>query len=203
MAKRHVMLADFLSAFHTTPNLLLQTPTPLLPITATNNQSHLAIPQTHDPEMNHDANPPVPAADPPPPLRYERYDSAREDEYVGAMRQLISKDLSEPYSIYVYRYFLYQWGELCFMAMDDTRPAEPMVGVVVSKLEPHRAGPLRGYIAMLAVREEYRGRGIATKLVRMAIDAMIERGADEVCFHLFLSCFSVCHGADGRVVRRV
>ncbi|GES58335.1 putative acetyltransferase, GNAT family [Aspergillus terreus] len=130
--------------------------------------------------MNHDANPPVPAADPPPPLRYERYDSAREDEYVGAMRQLISKDLSEPYSIYVYRYFLYQWGELCFMAMDDTRPAEPMVGVVVSKLEPHRAGPLRGYIAMLAVREEYRGRGIATKLVRMAIDAMIERGADEI-----------------------
>lgn len=153
--------------------------------------------------MNHDANLPVPAAEGPPPLRYERYDSAREDEYVGAMRQLISKDLSEPYSIYVYRYFLYQWGELCFMAMDDTRPAEPMVGVVVSKLEPHRAGPLRGYIAMLAVREEYRGRGIATKLVRMAIDAMIERGADEVRFRLFLSCFSVCHGADGRVVRRV
>jgi hypothetical protein len=28
---------------------------------------------------------------------------------------LISKDLSEPYSIYVYRYFLYQWGDLCFM----------------------------------------------------------------------------------------
>ena len=40
---------------------------------------------------------------------------------------------------------------------------------------------MRGYIAMLAVREEHRGRGIATKLVRMAIDAMIERDADEVC----------------------
>ena len=33
---------------------------------------------------------------------------------------------------------------------------------------------------MLAVREEYRGKGIATKLVRMAIDIMIEREADEV-----------------------
>ena len=66
------------------------------------------------------------------------------------------------------------------MAMDDTLP-DPMVGVVVSKLEPHRGGPLRGYIAMLAVREEHRGRGIATKLVRMAIDAMIARDADEVC----------------------
>ena len=39
---------------------------------------------------------------------------------------------------------------------------------------------MRGYIAMLAVREEYRGKGIATKLVRMAIDTMIEREADEV-----------------------
>ena len=34
---------------------------------------------------------------------------------------------------------------------------------------------------MLAVREEYRGKGIATKLVRMAIDAMIARDAEEVC----------------------
>ncbi|KAJ5760815.1 Acetyltransferase GNAT family [Penicillium odoratum] len=111
------------------------------------------------------------------PLRYVRYDSAHENEYVAAMRQLISKDLSEPYSIYVYRYFLYEWGDLCFLAMDDKNE---MVGVVVSKLEPHRSGPLRGYIAMLAVREEYRGRGIATKLVRMAIDAMTERNADEI-----------------------
>ena len=39
---------------------------------------------------------------------------------------------------------------------------------------------MRGYIAMLAVREEYRGKGIATRLVRMAIDIMIERDADEV-----------------------
>ncbi len=26
-----------------------------------------------------------------------------------------------------------------------------VIGVVVSKLEPHRGGPMRGYIAMLAV----------------------------------------------------
>jgi ribosomal protein S18 acetylase RimI-like enzyme len=130
--------------------------------------------------------------DAPSDLRYVRYDSARENEYVAAMRQLISKDLSEPYSIYVYRYFLYQWGDLCFLAMDDK---DEMVGVVVSKLEPHRGGPLRGYIAMLAVREEYRGRGIATKLVRMAIDAMIERNADEVCVQRVKSSsqFSFAH----------
>lgn len=48
-------------------------------------------------------------------LRYVQYDSAKESTYLTAIRQLISKDLSEPYSIYVYRYFLYEWGDLCFM----------------------------------------------------------------------------------------
>ncbi|BDD56818.1 N-alpha-acetyltransferase 30 [Monascus purpureus] len=115
-------------------------------------------------------------------LRYIRYDSSKENEYVQAMRQLISKDLSEPYSIYVYRYFLYQWGDLCFLAMDPAQKdlERQLVGVVISKLEPHRGGPLRGYIAMLAVNEAYRGRGIGSKLVRMAIDAMSERDAAEI-----------------------
>jgi hypothetical protein len=51
----------------------------------------------------------------PPELRYIQYEHALEKKYLPAIRALISKDLSEPYSIYVYRYFLYQWGELCFM----------------------------------------------------------------------------------------
>jgi len=55
-----------------------------------------------------------------------------------------------------------------------------MVGVVVSKLEIHRNGPLRGYIAMLATKTEFRGVGIATELVRMAINAMKAKDADEV-----------------------
>ena len=62
-----------------------------------------------------------------------------------------------------------------------------LLGVVVSKLEKHRGGNLRGYIAMLAVREEHRGKGVATKLVRMAIDAMIEKDAEEVFESLYLS----------------
>lgn len=50
------------------------------------------------------------------PIVYQRYDPARETETLESIRALISKDLSEPYSIYVYRYFLYQWGDLCYMA---------------------------------------------------------------------------------------
>lgn len=110
-------------------------------------------------------------------LHYVQYHSSKESTYLAAIRQLISNDLSEPYSIYVYRYFLYQWGDLCFLALDKE---ENMLGVVISKLEPHRGGPLRGYIAMLAVRKQHRGKGIATKLVRLALDIMIERDAEEI-----------------------
>nr|POE52011.1 n-alpha-acetyltransferase 30 [Quercus suber] len=110
-------------------------------------------------------------------IRYQAYGDENESSYLPAIRQLISKDLSEPYSIYVYRYFLYQWGDLCFMALDETNE---LIGVIVCKLEPHRGGPMRGYIAMLATRSSHRGRGIATTLVRMAIDAMIAQDADEI-----------------------
>lgn len=65
-----------------------------------------------------------------------------------------------------------------FQALDPSTNA--LIGVVVCKLEPHRSGTFRGYIAMLAVQEAHRGRGIATKLVCMAIDAMAARDADEI-----------------------
>jgi peptide alpha-N-acetyltransferase len=132
-------------------------------------------------------------------LQYVQYHGSKEETYLPAIRQLISKDLSEPYSIYVYRYFLYQWGDLCYMVLFPSPSSsltssnsmlirmiqahdssQTLIGVVVSKLEPHRSGTFRGYIAMLAVQESHRGQGIATKLVCMAIDAMKARDADEI-----------------------
>jgi hypothetical protein len=53
-------------------------------------------------------------------LRYIQYEALEEEQYLPAIRQLISKDLSEPYSIYVYRYFLYQWGDLCYMVLSPS-----------------------------------------------------------------------------------
>ena len=58
---------------------------------------------------------------------------------------------------------------------------ENLLGVVICKLEPHREGRLRGYIAMLVVLNEHRGKGIATTLVKKTIDAMIAKNAAEVC----------------------
>ena len=68
---------------------------------------------------------------------------------------LISLDLSEPYSIFTYRYFINNWPQLCYVAMQQQGEAgspPTVVGVIVCKQDVHRGGPLRGYIAMLAVR---------------------------------------------------
>ncbi|KAI7884281.1 putative acyltransfersase [Lichtheimia hyalospora FSU 10163] len=92
-----------------------------------------------------------------------------------AVIQLIENDLSEPYSIYTYRYFIHNWPKLCFLAMD----ADRCVGVIICKLDQHKTRN-RGYIAMLAVAKEYRKRAIGTTLVQKAIRAMKEQDADEV-----------------------
>lgn len=63
----------------------------------------------------------------PTELRYIQYNSDKETTYLSAIRQLISKDLSEPYSIYVYRYFLYQWGDLCFMVRETLGPSKYII----------------------------------------------------------------------------
>ncbi|PBP26075.1 L-A virus GAG protein N-acetyltransferase [Diplocarpon rosae] len=117
----------------------------------------------------------------PAELRYIQYEHALERKYLPSIQAIISKDLSEPYSIYVYRFFLYQWGHLCFMTLHPS--TDTLIGVIVCKLETHQSHSpptLRGYIAMLAVSSSYRNHGIATTLVKKALDAMIERGADEV-----------------------
>ena len=69
--------------------------------------------------MNGDKEPPDKVE-----LRYVQYSHDKETAYLSRIRELISKDLSEPYSIYVYRYFLSQWADLCFMVNTQTNPPE-------------------------------------------------------------------------------
>lgn len=45
-------------------------------------------------------------------IEYVGYDNEGQMESIMA---LITKDLSEPYSVYTYRYFIHNWPKLCFL----------------------------------------------------------------------------------------
>ncbi|KZT57595.1 acyl-CoA N-acyltransferase [Calocera cornea HHB12733] len=86
-----------------------------------------------------------------------------------AVMALVEHELSEPYVIYTYRYFL------------NGCPALTPVACIVCKQDAHGpAHALRGYIAMLSVHKDFRRRGIGAKLARLAIRRMRLSGADEV-----------------------
>ncbi|XP_051502812.1 N-alpha-acetyltransferase 30-like [Myxocyprinus asiaticus] len=106
-------------------------------------------------------------------IRYVRYESELQ---MPDIIRLITKDLSEPYSIYTYRYFIHNWPQLCFLAMVE----KDCVGAIVCKLDMHKKMFRRGYIAMLAVDSKFRRKGIGTNLVKKAIFAMVEGDCDEV-----------------------
>ena len=45
-------------------------------------------------------------------VQYSGYDS---EEQLTDTIQLMKADLSEPYSVYTYRYFIHQWPHLCML----------------------------------------------------------------------------------------
>ena len=108
-----------------------------------------------------------------PPVTYLSYS---DETQMPLIMRLIQKDLSEPYSIYTYRYFIHNWPNLCFLAMSG----HLCVGAIVCKLDLHKKLSRRGYIAMLAVDQGFRKMKIGSTLVQKAIEAMIVDDADEV-----------------------
>lgn len=103
------------------------------------------------------------------------YVAYQDETVLPEVTRLMSSDLSEPYSVYTYRYFIHGWPKLTFLAKDG----ENFVGAVVCKAE-NKVDVRRGYIAMLAVQDEYRRRGIGTELVRIAVRSMVTDGCGEV-----------------------
>ncbi|CAI5732681.1 unnamed protein product [Peronospora farinosa] len=115
------------------------------------------------------------------------------EKQLAELVKLIDKDLSEPYSIFTYRYFLYNWPQLSILA----RVQHKLVGVIICRQEPVGATPeetgddglseqkdlkrpWRGYIAMLAVEKQFRHRGIGSQLAQKAIERMRDDGCEEV-----------------------
>ena len=122
-------------------------------------------------------------------LTYVAYNSER---FLQGIMDLIRVDLSEPYSIFTYRYFINNWPNLCFLALappenspESTADAAKadvtprVLGTIVCKQDRHRSGTVRGYIAMLAVHNSVRKRGMGRKLVQLAVRAMRDGGCDE------------------------
>ncbi|GLC41746.1 N-alpha-acetyltransferase mak3 [Pleodorina starrii] len=105
-------------------------------------------------------------------IRYVQY---KDENDLPIVMDLVDKELSEPYSIFTYRYFLHQWPHLCFISYDGDKP----FGTVVCKMDTHRER-MRGYVAMLVVDKAYRGKRVGSELVKMAIAEMIKGGCEEV-----------------------
>lgn len=103
--------------------------------------------------------------------RYYLFDAALQKQH-SEVSELIAAHLSEPYSIYVYWYFFHQWPQYCFLISKPD--LDKIIGVVISKVEPHRNVRMRGYIGMLVIDPEHRGKGMARKLVKLSIAKMCE-----------------------------
>ncbi|KAF8319313.1 acyl-CoA N-acyltransferase [Clavulina sp. PMI_390] len=109
-------------------------------------------------------------------ITYRNYES---DADLPAVTTLVGSELSEPYVIYTYKYFLMNWSVPSLTPSTQAEPAKP-VGVIVCKQDIHKSKVNRGYIAMLSVDKQWRKRGIARNLVQRSIDQMMANGAREV-----------------------
>lgn len=99
----------------------------------------------------------------------------KDEDDLSLVMGLVDNELSEPYSIFTYRYFLCNWPQLSFLAFDGDKA----VGTVVCKQDIHGTR-MRGYLAMLVVDTKYRSLGIGSRLVRVGIGEMVKGGCDEV-----------------------
>ena len=86
------------------------------------------------------------------------------EHLIKEVMDLMTKNLSEPYPIYTYRYFLDNWPDLCIMAFDSK---STFIGGIIGSVETTSKNKIKGYIAMIAVKDEFRGMKIAKTIVEL------------------------------------
>lgn len=110
-----------------------------------------------------------------------------DESQIDHVIKLVGQDLSEPYSIFTYRYFLQRFPELCIFAVPED--SDTPVGCVVCKIDPEEEdeddyecfpGKLCGYIGMLAVETSFRRSGIGSSLVKRAVRRMEHMGCSSI-----------------------
>lgn len=102
-----------------------------------------------------------------PAVEYSLYQTDESD--LLAIKELVEQFLSEPYSVFCYRYFCDTFPEHCIEAKDANTGR--LVGVIIGRRTDHR-GTRRGYLGMLAVSTSCRGMGIGSELIKRLIESM-------------------------------
>jgi peptide alpha-N-acetyltransferase len=77
---------------------------------------------------------------------------------IDEIMNLMKEELSEPYPIFTYRYFLNGWPDLNIMVYDKKN--NKFIGCIIGKCDKNKKGKMKGYIAMIAVNKLYRGKRI-------------------------------------------
>jgi peptide alpha-N-acetyltransferase len=108
-----------------------------------------------------------------------------DESMISEIQSLVAKDLSEPYSVFTYRYFLQAWPSLCICAFHQNI----MVGTILCKAE-EESDCHRGYIAMLAVNSSFRKRGIGYKVTPNMFKSNV--------FHLDIFILLACNRCSGK-----
>eukprot|EP01084_Bolivina_argentea_P107088 191505_1 len=113
----------------------------------------------------------------------KRYEELEDDDFIYVtysgetkmklIHDLCAANLSEPYSVFTYRYFVNKWPYLTYLAMDKHNENK-CVGLIVAQLKEKTN---TGYIAMLVVDKSQRRKGLGTKLVSLSINKMIKLSA--------------------------
>lgn len=117
------------------------------------------------------------------------------EDTVEALQKMIEVELSEPYSIYLYRHFAVDYPELSWVAEHEGQ----IVGCILGKFEDRIRGTghkpadeeimdentatltgRRGYIAMIAVLPSYRKKNIGKRLVQQFIQESRNNNCDYV-----------------------
>ena len=118
-----------------------------------------------------------------------RYVVYNDEAQLLDIQRMAEKDLSEPYSVFTYRYFLNNWPELClccYVDSDELCSTEhgKMVGTILCKIDyetdPDGETIKKGYIGMLIVDTTLRNRGIGLKLSMMGIEKLIRMGCESI-----------------------
>ena len=127
----------------------------------------------------------------------------RSEADIPTIMSLVAPELSEPYSVFTYRYFLHNWPSLTVLALSGST----VVGCVVCKVDADLSGSApsalkspgavslptavagedgnedeekHGYIGMLTVCPSHRKKGIGSSLIVQAITRLRDYGCQTV-----------------------